>query len=62
MSDWINGDPNEAASHRQIGYIMRLLDTRHVRKITAERIIALLVEEHEHGSGLEDLKQIQRPS
>ena len=59
---WINGDPNEAASHRQISYIMRLLDTRHVRKVTAEKIIAMLSEEHEYGNGLDDLKQIQRPS
>lgn len=62
MSDWINGDPNEAASHRKISYIMRLLDTRHVRKVTAEKIIDMLSEEHEYGNGLEDLKAIQRPS
>lgn len=61
-AQWINGDPNEAASHRQISYIMRLLDTRHVRKVTAEKIIAMLSEEHEYGNGLEDLKAIQRPS
>lgn len=53
-------DRSEMASDRQIVVIYNMLERRHVRRVTAEKIIALLSEEHEHDNGLGDLKEIQR--
>lgn len=55
-------DRSEEATMRQVSLICDLLERRRVSARCASKIIELLVEEPVlNGSGLEDLKVIQRP-
>lgn len=56
----VSADRSDMATDRQISAIYNMLERRHVRRVTAEKIIALLSEEHEQDNGLGDLKEIQR--
>lgn len=56
-------DPSEEATMRQLEYIHNLLERRRVSARCAQRVILLLEDEPElNSSGLENLKEIIRPS
>ena len=59
----MNGEPGAEMSNAQCDYIFRLLEERRVQSVTAAKVIAFLVEEPMlSDSGLENLRNIQRPS
>jgi len=59
----MNAEPGAEMSHAQCDYILRLLEERRVQSVTAAKVIALLMEEPMlSDSGLDNLRNIQRPS
>lgn len=63
MSTKMNAEPGAEMSDAQCDYIFRLLEERRVQSVTAARVIALLMEEPMlSDSGLENLRNIQRPT
>lgn len=61
-SDEPTGNPSEEATLRQVDHIFRLLEGRRLSERCAAKIIGLLLNEPIlNGTGLEDLKVIQRP-
>lgn len=62
MSIKMHAEPGAEMSGPQCDYIFRLLEERRVQSTTAAKVIALLLEEPKlSDSGLEMLKNIQRP-
>lgn len=62
MSTKMHAEPGTEMTQRQCDYIFRLLEERRVQSTTAAKVIALLLEEPKlSDSGLEMLKNIQRP-
>lgn len=63
MSTKMNAEAGAEMYNAQCDYIFRLLEERRVGSVTAAKVIALLMEEPMlSDSGLENLKNIQRPS
>lgn len=65
MATIISNEPDhgDEATMNQLSYIHNLLERRRVSGVCAAKIIALLNEEPELGaSGLDNLKNLQRPS
>ena len=56
-------EPGAEMSNAQCDYIFRLLEERRIQSVTAAKVIALLVEEPMlSDSGLDNLRNIQRPA
>jgi hypothetical protein len=55
-------DKTTPMTEAQYLLINSLLERRHVRMITAARIIDLLSSEHEHDNGLQLIKSILKPT